>query len=326
MLMVTGLSAIAILIISLLLYEIRLRKPDQVVLYEKENTVKIHTGRFYVRHLNLALPKTAYSFPVTVEASAKGNIDCRIKLSVTAAPLLKNIHQLIITGGWNSKAHIKAANEIEINFTSIIKEYTEKYTIEELASEKILEQLNLKSEDVSGKFGLEIISLSIQSFEASDPKISEAMKQRESARILEQTELLNQKARISAVKSKLNADEEIAFREHEIQMRTYELKKEELEKENDLALRRMEEELKREKMKLELEKEEMNALKNNPELLMLTPQAARLAEASQSLKNARTVVSFSPADLQNGADLLGVFQNLLQNSAAKTNEKKDNRE
>jgi hypothetical protein len=45
---------------------------------------------------------------------------------------------------------------------------------------------------------------------------------------------------------------------------------------------------------------------------MLTPQAARLAEASQSLKNARTVISLSPQDLDHGSELLGFFQNLLQ--------------
>jgi hypothetical protein len=52
-------------------------------------------------------------------------------------------------------------------------------------------------------------------------------------------------------------------------------------------------------------------LKNNPELLMLTPQAARLAEASQSLKNARTIVSLSSQDLPQGSELLGMFRGLL---------------
>jgi hypothetical protein len=46
-------------------------------------------------------------------------------------------------------------------------------------------------------------------------------------------------------------------------------------------------------------------------LLVLTPQAARLAEASQGLKNARTVISISPQDLAPGSDLINLFQNLL---------------
>jgi len=45
--------------------------------------------------------------------------------------------------------------------------------------------------------------------------------------------------------------------------------------------------------------------------LMLTPQAARLAEASQNLKNARTVISLTPQDLSRGAELLTMFQTLL---------------
>jgi hypothetical protein len=53
-------------------------------------------------------------------------------------------------------------------------------------------------------------------------------------------------------------------------------------------------------------------LKSNPELLMLTPQAARLAEASQNLKNARTVISISPQEIAHSSEYLSLFQNLLQ--------------
>jgi hypothetical protein len=63
-----------------------------------------------------------------------------------------------------------------------------------------------------------------------------------------------------------------------------------------------------------LDKEEFEMLKSNPELLMLTPQAARLAEASQGLKNARTIVSLSPQDLAQGSELLATFQRMLQNA------------
>jgi len=68
----------------------------------------------------------------------------------------------------------------------------------------------------------------------------------------------------------------------------------------------------RNRMRLAFEKEGLEVLQSSPELLMLTPQAARLAEASQSLKNARTVISLSPQDLDHGSELLGFFQNLLQ--------------
>jgi hypothetical protein len=45
---------------------------------------------------------------------------------------------------------------------------------------------------------------------------------------------------------------------------------------------------------------------------MLTPQAARLAEASQNLKNARTVISLSPQESAHGSELLNLFRDLLQ--------------
>jgi hypothetical protein len=65
-------------------------------------------------------------------------------------------------------------------------------------------------------------------------------------------------------------------------------------------------------MFLELDRSELELLKNSPELLMLTPQAARLAEASQSLKNARTVVSLSPHEMSLGSELIGLFQKFLE--------------
>ena len=98
------------------------------------------------------------------------------------------------------------------------------------------------------------------------------------------------------------------------------MKKTLLEQENALAQKRLEDELTRNRMRLAFEKEEMEILKNNPELLVLTPQAARLAEASQSLKNARTVISLSPQELVS-SDLGALFQNML-NKALETREVK----
>ena len=85
-----------------------------------------------------------------------------------------------------------------------------------------------------------------------------------------------------------------------------------LQKESVLANQHLEDELARNRMRLAFEKEELEILKSNPELLMLTPQAARLAEASQNLKNARTVISLTPQDLAHGSEYLSLFQNLLQ--------------
>lgn len=313
MLVVTG--SVIIILVLLAVFEYRLRKPDQIVLYETAGKINFRSGKFYTRHFSLAIPSTAHSMHLNVEASAKGNLDIKVKLAVTVAASRENIAGLIRAGGWNSSAVVNASKELETIIHGLVKEFTEKYEIEELSSEKIHDYLQLKVSVGKEKLGLEIVSLTVQSFEASDSKIAEAMRQQESARIMEQTEVLNQKARINAAKSKLKADEEIAAMEHELSLKKYELKKAELEKESALALTRAEEELKRKKMNLEFDRQELEMLKNNPELLLLSPQAARLAEASQSLKNARTVVSLSPNDVSQGADLIGMFQNFIQKAA-----------
>ncbi len=311
------------LFIAWFLYEYRLRKPDQLVLYESNGNILKRTGRFYSRHFNLALPNVTSSMQLTIETSAKGNLDIKIKLSATVAASLDNIKALIRVGGWNPNAVSKAAKELETVIHSLVKEFTEKYEIEELSSEKIYNYLHEKIFVSREMLGLDIISLTVQSFEALDEKISDAMRRQESARILEQTEELNQKARIAASKAKLSADEQIALMENALELKKYELKKLEMENESALAEKRMQDELKRRKMQLELDKEELALLKNNPELLMLTPQAARLAEASQSLKNAKTIVSLSPNELSQGSELLGMFQQFLQNAVGSHSKKEE---
>ncbi|MEW5844246.1 MAG: hypothetical protein AB1775_13380 [Bacteroidota bacterium] len=304
-------------------YEYRLRKPDQLVLSESNGKIVERKGRFYPRHFSLALPNTTQSSQLNIESSAKGNLDIKIKLSVTVAASMQNISSLIKVGGWNTNAVTKSAKELETVIHSLIKEFTEKYEIEELSSEKIYNYLHEKVNVSKEMFGLEIISLTVQSFEALDSKISDALRQQESARILEQTEALNQKARITASRAKLKADEQIALMENELDLKKLQLKKSELEQESALAQRRVEDELNRKKMQLEFDKKELELLKNNPELLMLTPQAARLAEASQSLKNARTIVSLSPNDLQQGSDLVEMFKNFLKNTVKGQSKKND---
>jgi hypothetical protein len=111
-----------------------------------------------------------------------------------------------------------------------------------------------------------------------------------------------------------------------LELKKYELKKTEMDKESEHAQKRMEDELTRKKMFLELDRSELELLKNSPELLLLTPQAARLAEASQSMKNARTVVSLSPNDMSIGSELIGLFQKFMEkavNSQPKKGEESD---
>ncbi len=104
--------------------------------------------------------------------------------------------------------------------------------------------------------------------------------------------------------------------EHELELKKLALKRERLAEEDALAQKRLEDELARSRMRLAFEKEELELLKDNPELLLLTPQAVRLAEASQSLKNARTVISLSPQDWA-GTEWGELFQKMLERAIDK---------
>jgi hypothetical protein len=303
--------AIVVLVCLIVGFEYRVRRPDDVVVFEGKKGLRVRTGRFYPRHFSLPIRRTTHSVQMTVDASAKGNLEIRVKLAVSVAAALDHLSELVRVGGWSADAVSKAGKELEALVQGFVKEYTEQYGIEELSSEKIHAYLNQKVTANSAKYGVEIISLVILSFEPLNPQISEALRQQEHARILEQTETLNQKARIASAKAKLKADEEIAALENQLELKNYDLKKSQLERESVLANLRVDEELKRNRRKLEFDKEELDMLRSSPELLMLTPQAARLAEASQGLKNARTVVSLSPQDAAQGSELLGMFQKML---------------
>lgn len=312
--MFEAIAVIVVLIAGWVVYEYRLRLPDQLILTESKGTITERKSRFYPRHFCLALPNITHAAVLTIETAAKGNLDIKIRLAYTVAASLNNITPLIRVGGWKTNAVAKAAKELDTVLFSIVKEYAEKNTIEELSSEKtykyIKEHLTLLNE----RFGLELVSLTVQSVDASDPKISEALKQQESARIFEQTEKLNQQARIGAARAKFQADEELANLEHELELKRATLRQAELIQEAALAKKRTEEELARKKMQLEYDSAELELLKKNPELLMLTPQAARLAEASQSMKNARTVVSFGGNDSVQNTELLALFRNFLESA------------
>ena len=303
--------AVVILVIAVFAFEYRFRKSDYLVLYERRGGLALRKGLLYPRHFSLPIRRTTHSLQMTVDASSKGNLEVKVKLGVTVAASLDNLAALIRVGGWSADAVARAAKDLESVLQGYVKSYTEQHGIESLSSEKIHEYLNQKLPANKASLGLEVISLTILSFEPVNRQISDALRQQEHARILEQTESLNQKARIAAAKAKLKADEEIALLENELELKKHELKKSQLERDSVLADIRVNEELKRSRKKLEYDKEELDMLRSSPELLMLTPQAARLAEASQGLKNARTIVSLSPQDISQGSDLLGTLQRML---------------
>lgn len=308
--MLVGIVVMAGLLVAL--FEYRVRQPDALVLYEARGQIALRKSLVYPRHFSLPIKRTTFPIQVSIEATAAGNLGLRIHLVGSVAPSLGHIQSLIRVGGWAREAVARAAEECQIFLQEQVKEYTEQYEIPAISSSKILNTLLERSEAIKDKFGLELISLAVQSLEPTDPEIADALRQQEQARLLEQTERLNNQARTAAAKAKFQADVEIAKMEHALEVKKAELKMALLQKESTLANQHLEDELTRNRMRLAFEKEELELLKGNPELLMLTPQAARLAEASQNLKNARTVVSLTPQELAHGSEYLNLFQSLLQ--------------
>ena len=311
---------ILILILILLIFtEYRIKKPGQIVLYESNGLVKYRKSKFYPRHFSLPLQNTTYTLTATVEPEVKGKIALVVKYAASVTPSLESISKLIRVGGWGKEALNDAAKELDIIIQGKIKEFTENFEIEEIKSEGITGYLREKLKDSGMQLGLEILSLTIQSVEPADKKITEAIRQKEASRILEETEKTAQQARINTAKMKLNADEEILNYEHQLEMKKFQLKESEEDKEAGLAMKKLNEQVKRDKIKLAVEQEEMGIFKNNPELLLLTPQVARLAEASQNLKNARTIVSLG--DFENSSQMVDMIKNflggLLQSASAK---------
>ena len=294
------------------LFEYRIRQPDVLVLYESKGQIGTRKGVVYPRHFSLPLRRVTSPIQLTIEATAAGNLGVLIKLVGSFAPSLDHIQSLIRVGGWDPEAVARAANEAQVLLQGLVKEYTEQSEIHALTTSGILEYINERSTIIEEKFGVELISLAVESLEPTDPEIADALRQQEQARLLEQTERLKQQARITAAQARSEADEETVKMEHTLELKRAEMKKVLLEKESALAHQRLEDELARSRMRLAFEREELEVLKNSPELLMLTPQAARLAEASQNLRNARTVVSFTPQELAHGSEILHLFQRLLE--------------
>lgn len=307
----SALAGVVLFIGILILFEFRLRKPDVLVLYETKDQIAVRKASFYPRHFSLALRRTAYPLQIDMESSASGNLIVNIKLVGSVAPSPDHLTALVRAGGWNEEAVSNAAAEAEVVLQGLVQSYTEQHEVQDLTSSGILDHLSAQTSLISEKLGLDIISLGVLSLEPTDPDITTALRQQEQARLMEQTEKLNNQARSAAAREKYKTDEEIAAMDHALELKKAQLNKALIEEEAVLANQRLEHELARKRMRLSFEKEEVEVLKGSPELLMLTPQAARLAEASQNLKNARTVISLTPQDLANGSDLLDLFQDFL---------------
>lgn len=317
--------ALLLLILLAILFEYRIRKPDEILVYESGGVVQKRKGRFYPRHFSLALTGTIHSTDLKIEAEAKGKIIIQAHLVATVSASANYLDNLIRAGGWRKDTVTRATTELENLLQVTVKAFSEKQKIEDLSAENVTVHLQKKIGSTVEAIGLDIVSLNVYAIEPVDEKIAEAIQQRETARIIEETEKANQKARITAAEAKLAADERIAKWEHDLEMKKFKIRKVETEEEAKLANMRVREEVERRKLQLEFDRKEVDLIKSNPELLMLTPQAARLAEASQNLPNARTVVNLAGNEGLQGNQLLNLFQIFLQNlveSSAKTSAKK----
>ncbi len=306
-----GIGVILLIIVVIAIFEYRIRQPDVLVLFERNGQLAVRTGLIYPRHFSLVLKRTTNPIQLNILATAAGNLGVNVKLAGSFCPALDHLQMLIRVGGWNSDVLVHASEGAGILLEGLVKEFIERSEISKLSSGGIVDYLTERSTQIKEKFGVELIALVVQSLEATDAEVADALRQQEQARLLEQTEVLSNQARVVAAKAKFQADEEIIEMNHALELKKAELQKILFEQESALAQQRVEDDLKRSRMRLEYENEELEILRNNPELLILTPQAARLAEASQGLKNARTVISLTPQELAGGTELLSLFQNLL---------------
>jgi hypothetical protein len=165
-------------------FEYRIRQADVLVLYESKDGISVRKSLVYPRHFSLPLKRTTYPIQSTVEATAAGNLGVRVQLVGSVAPSLEHIQSLIRVGGWNSEAVTRAADEAQVLLQGFVKEFTEHSEIHALSSTGILDYLNERSALITDKFGVELISLAVQSLEPTDPEIADALRQQEQARLL----------------------------------------------------------------------------------------------------------------------------------------------
>ncbi len=298
-----------------LIFEYRIRQPDQIVLRESREGILRRDSRLYPRHFSLSIPATVRSLALEVNTEAKGRVALVIRITVSVAADTSRLDQLIRIGGWDSRVVEVAADELRVTIEGLVREYTELHEVEEISSAALSHHLEENLRGHAEALGLEMISVITQSVDPSDPDIAETLRQREEARIRERTEKVNQEARVAATAARIEADAQVADAEHDLALKRLSLKQEQEDAYAQLERMRIREELERREMQLAMDRQEVELVTQNPELLILTPQVARLAEASQSLRNARTVVSLSGDDLPEGSTLLQTLVALLQGGA-----------
>lgn len=303
------LIAFIVLLVILVAVSFKVRRPDQLLLIEKHGKIQPYLKRWYVSKSVLALPATMKTISTEVKTQAQGKIGVVIKLSVSFYPDPHRAENLVRIGGWTSEAVDKVAEELSGTVQGLVGELVETLEITQVSREKLAQLLREHLGELAHNFGVTVTSVVVSEAEAADKKIADAIRQQEEAHIQEATEKANQQSRIATEKLKLKADDEIAHLKHQMEMEHLKLKEIEELKAAELERKLLEKETEKKRLSLELEKEEVELLSKHPELIMLTPQLTRLVEASQQLKSARTIVTFSP-EIYNG--LPKILQSLLE--------------
>ena len=311
-----------VLVIAVVL-EFKIRKPDDIILYESNGKIKTRCSRFYPKHFSLAIPTTVQTKTIEVTTEAKGGIGIKVTVNLSVAAEILKLKELVQAGGWKTKAVKNALDELSFQVQSLTSEFSEKYEVEEISRESLTTYIKENLKEEASAMGLKIISGNVQTIDPVETEISEKIQERETARIFEQTESANQQARLTAARARIDTDEKIAQLEHELALKKIALKSKEEIKEAKLLQVRVIEETKRRKLQLEVDANEIELLTNNPELLLLTPQAARLAEASQNLKNAKTVISVSGKDAASESPLMKMLMSLIDHTGVEADSTKD---
>ncbi|RKY77224.1 hypothetical protein DRQ12_08660 [candidate division KSB1 bacterium] len=269
------------------------KKPDQLVLIEKKGRVTLWQHRLYPKKLCLVLPATMRTVPIEVTAPARGKIDVVIKLAATFFPNPEQAHNLIRVGGWSIDAIDKVSGELKGTLQGMVGEIVELHDVTKITCDSIGSEIKKRLKEVEANLGVKVTSVMVYSAEAADKKIADAIRQQEEARIQEEAEKVSQAARIAQTKAQIEANEQIAEARHALTIKELKLREKQEALLAELEQKKAEQEIERRRLFLDLEREEVNLLTQNPSLLLLTPQVTRLAEASQQLKSAKTVVSVS---------------------------------
>jgi len=287
------LAGSVLLIFMGLVFMVQRKRPDQLVLREKRGTVVRWTYAFYPKQICLSLPNTVQSFLTEIRTLGRGKIEVLVKVNVSFYADAANLENLTRVGGWSPTALKNVEKELTTTLTGLVGSVVENLEITEIQRETISQAVLEKLKPVAENSGVRISALTIISADPVDPKITDALKKLEEARLQEITDRTLQAARTLQAELKAQADQKIAQAEHEVALKKLALQKIREAEAAELALATVKQQNERRKLELEIEKKEVEIFVQNPALLLLAPQLTRLTEASQQLKNAGTIVTFS---------------------------------